>query len=134
MTKQRRFILESRLFELESRKIDSSALDRPKQGDFGDEAQRISDQDITTGLLNSQSEEIYRIKVALQNDSDLCVNCEDEISEKRLEARPETTYCLRCQMAEEAGGKYKDYSEGQDGKVYRPNNQYIPRQRYKRRG
>ncbi|MFO0663626.1 MAG: TraR/DksA C4-type zinc finger protein [Polyangiaceae bacterium] len=37
-----------------------------------------------------------------------CEECEEEISVKRLEARPETTLCIRCKEDQER--KEKDYS------------------------
>lgn len=39
----------------------------------------------------------------------VCENCEEEISAKRLEARPETTLCIRCK--EEQERTEKDFNE-----------------------
>lgn len=35
----------------------------------------------------------------------ICENCEEEISLKRLEARPETTLCIRCKEDQEKSEK-----------------------------
>jgi DnaK suppressor protein len=35
----------------------------------------------------------------------MCESCEEEISQKRLEARPETTLCIRCKEDQERAEK-----------------------------
>ena len=48
---------------------------------------------------------LSKLDLALKKIDDgtfgICENCEEEISVKRLEARPETTLCIRCKEDQE---------------------------------
>ncbi len=41
------------------------------------------------------------LKKIEENNFGMCESCEEEISVKRLEARPETTLCIRCKEDQE---------------------------------
>jgi DnaK suppressor protein len=101
MTKLRKFKLETRLKEIQGIKVDLSPMQIEKDGDFGDQASRLSEQNVTAEISRAKKDEIDRIKLALQADSDQCQDCGDDIPEARLNARPESTLCLRCQAAAE---------------------------------
>jgi DnaK suppressor protein len=46
---------------------------------------------------------VLSARVALGNDDyGLCRECEEPVGFRRLKARPETRYCLRCQSARES--------------------------------
>ena len=50
------------------------------------------------GLLGKIEKALKRID---DGSFGLCENCEEEINVKRLEARPETTFCIRCKEDQE---------------------------------
>jgi DnaK suppressor protein len=50
------------------------------------------------GLLDKIERALQKIE---ENNFGLCEECEEEISIKRLEARPETTLCIRCKEDQE---------------------------------
>ena len=39
-----------------------------------------------------------------------CEDCDEEISEKRIEANPKTTVCVQCQQERESKGKYSKHT------------------------
>ena len=50
------------------------------------------------GLLDKIERALQKIE---ENNFGLCEECEEEITIKRLEARPETTLCIRCKEDQE---------------------------------
>lgn len=73
--------------------------------DFTDQATLESDIDMNIHIKERDSKLIIKIKKALERIEDgtygICDECEDEISEARLEARPVTTVCIDCKRAQE---------------------------------
>lgn len=65
----------------------------------------LQDQQITLAQKRRIQNRLSAIKGALQRLTQgsfgLCVDCEEEIEEKRLYARPETFLCLNCQRERE---------------------------------
>ena len=64
------------------------------------------ERDFTVRMLDRESKLIAKIEKALQKIDDLtfgiCESCGEEISVKRLKARPVTTQCIECKAKEEA--------------------------------
>jgi len=62
-------------------------------------------QSFTFRLRGREKAFLEKIERALRKIDDgsfgICENCEEEISVKRLEARPETTLCIRCKEDQE---------------------------------
>jgi DnaK suppressor protein len=62
-------------------------------------------QSFTFRLRGREKSFLDKIEKALQKIEEgtfgLCEECEEEISVKRLEARPETTLCIRCKEDQE---------------------------------
>lgn len=73
--------------------------------DFTDQATLESDIDMNIHIKERNSKLIIKIKEALERIDEgtygICDRCEEEISEKRLEARPVTTVCIDCKRDQE---------------------------------
>ncbi len=63
------------------------------------------EQDITLGLMESESDELQEIQEALARIKDgsfgLCEGCEKAIPKSRLKAIPYTRLCVECKRKEE---------------------------------
>ncbi len=85
--------------------------DEATHGDSLDIASNARDREITFMLKSRELDELRAIEDALErmnhDDYGICVNCEDPIEIKRLEAIPWTRFCRGCQEEMEsrkAGG------------------------------
>ena len=96
--------LEAELAELEDR---LSRLDRdlsePPDPDSSERAVQMEDDDALEGQAALVAQEIASVRRALERIEDgsygTCANCGDEISDKRLEVRPEAALCIDCASA-----------------------------------
>ena len=96
--------LEAELAELEDR---LSRLDRdlsePPDPDSSERAVQMEDDDALEGQAALVAQEIASVRRALERIEDgsygTCANCGDEISDKRLELRPEAALCIDCASA-----------------------------------
>ncbi len=74
-----------------------------------DRAALESDRNFTLRIRDRERKLILKIKEALQRIEDgtfgICEMCGEPISDKRLEARPVTTSCIKCKAKEEAKEK-----------------------------
>ncbi|MFH2091011.1 MAG: RNA polymerase-binding protein DksA [Pseudomonadota bacterium] len=70
-----------------------------------DRASAEADQALKLRIRSRESQLIKKIRDALErvenNTYGICESCEEEISFKRLEARPVTTKCIHCKEEEE---------------------------------
>ncbi len=84
----------------------NSNWDRDEVGDEGDGALGVQDDEISSLLAQSDSEEIHRINAALESmdrgQYGICEECGQPIAAARLEALPYTTTCINCQRTAEA--------------------------------
>ncbi|HLC17866.1 MAG TPA: RNA polymerase-binding protein DksA [Thermodesulfobacteriota bacterium] len=85
-----------------------SGMSEPMEDNFPDPSDRASHETDRNFLLRVKDRErklITKIKEALGKIDDgtygVCDLCGEEISEKRLEARPVTTCCIECKKEEE---------------------------------
>ena len=76
--------------------------------DLADEMDLASSEYLQSFVLRLRGREktflskIDRALAKIENGSfGICENCEEDISVKRLEARPETTLCIRCKEDQE---------------------------------
>ena len=83
--------------------------------DLADEMDLASSEYLQSFVLRLRGREktflskIDRALAKIENGSfGICENCEEDISVKRLEARPETTLCIRCKEDQER--MEKDYT------------------------
>jgi len=88
-----------------------SDMTAPKENlpDPTDRASFEADRDFMLRIRDRESKLIKKIKKALDrienNTFGVCEKCGEEISVKRLEARPVTTQCIDCKTKEEAAEK-----------------------------
>ncbi|MBI3076406.1 MAG: RNA polymerase-binding protein DksA [Deltaproteobacteria bacterium] len=79
------------------------------QPDMTDMATQESDLTFNLRIRDRERKLITKIREALSRIEDgtygICEACGNEISEKRLEARPVTTFCIDCKTREEEAEK-----------------------------
>lgn len=77
--------------------------------DPSDRAALETDRNFLLRVKDRERKLISKIKEALERIEDgsfgICDHCEEEISVKRLEARPVTTSCIECKKEEEENEK-----------------------------
>ena len=102
-------LLNQQLAELLSQADDTvSGMTAPKENfpDPTDRASLEADRNFMLRIRDRESKLIKKIKKALERIEDgtfgICETCGEEISVKRLKARPVTTQCIDCKTKEEA--------------------------------
>ena len=98
--------LEAQLAELEERQARiADDLAEPLNADSGEQAVEMEDDASLEGQGALVTKEIASVKRALGRIEDgiygECVRCGEEISEARLEARPEAALCIDCARSNE---------------------------------
>ena len=82
-----------------------SSITFDKTADVLDEAQLTGERELVVRTLNHSSDLLVDINEALRRITrdayGICLNCEEEINPKRLDAVPWAAYCIRCQASEE---------------------------------
>ncbi len=102
-------LLAKRLEDLLNQADDTvSGMTTPKENfpDPTDRASHESDRNFMLRIRDREHKLIKKIKKALERIENgtfgICETCEEEISIKRLKARPVTTQCFDCKSKEEA--------------------------------
>jgi len=102
MSKQEsRRILQEKLEGLEKR-LSSVKRDITKtlSSDFAEQATERENDDVLEEIARETQLSIHSVKAAIQRVDDgsygVCAQCGDDISAGRLEAIPETTFCVKC--------------------------------------
>lgn len=76
-----------------------------RQGDFGDLANKETDQNFLLRIRDRERKLIQKIDACLQKMKDgtygLCEGCGEKIDVKRLEARPVASLCISCKTEQE---------------------------------
>ena len=76
--------------------------------DMADAASNAYNTDILMSISNNDLKQLKEIDAALDKIANgtygICEECEEEISEKRLEANPVARYCITCKKAMEEKG------------------------------
>ncbi len=85
-----------------------SGMNRTDDEHFPDPTDRASletDRNFTLRVKDRERKLVAKVKEAIQRIEDgtygICELCGEQISEKRLEARPVTTCCIECKKEEE---------------------------------
>lgn len=95
--------LEQELDKLAKEKFDDGQIQDP-----GDQALSSTMELLKTSLQDAEFAEYQRIELALQKIQDgtygVCIDCGEEIAEKRLKSYPNAARCLLCQEAFEDQG------------------------------
>ena len=97
---ERKNELENELAELASEKFPTDQVLDP-----GDQALTSSLEALRSSLQNNEFEEYTRIVLALEKIEDgsygICIECGDDINERRLRSYPNAARCVACQEAYE---------------------------------
>jgi DnaK suppressor protein len=76
-----------------------------KEIEFGDQASVSTNQELRLKIRSRERRLIKKIRQALKrfenNTYGICELCEEDISIRRLDARPVTTKCIHCKEEEE---------------------------------
>jgi DnaK suppressor protein len=95
--------LRTRQSELSDVRHNREALTIEPTADEFDRIQFAQERDFAMGTINRESTRMREIRAALQRIANgsfgICLNCEEEISQKRLAAVPWTPLCIGCQEA-----------------------------------
>jgi len=96
-------ILEEKRVELERVVSNRDAITIEKSADALDEVQHAAERELAIRNLDRDSRLLRNVRLALRRIGEgsfgTCLHCEEEISPKRLNAVPQTPYCIRCQEA-----------------------------------
>jgi DnaK suppressor protein len=100
---QFRIVLQARQTELEALLGNREVIAVNLNSDLLDQIQHAQEREMAIGNLERASARLREVRKALQyiqlGSFGICVDCEEEISMKRLAAVPWTTSCLACQEA-----------------------------------
>lgn len=79
--------------------------------DLGDQATAVADQNFLLRIKEREQKLLKKIDEALERIAagtfGICENCGNEISSKRLLARPVTTLCIECKTRQEQEEKIR---------------------------
>lgn len=96
-------ILEARQAELSGALRNREDIAIEKTPDALDEVQLAGERELAIRNLDRDSNMLRQVRAALLRIADgsygVCLHCEEEISVKRLNAVPQTPYCIKCQEA-----------------------------------
>jgi DnaK suppressor protein len=100
--------LKKRLAELENANNGREALAIETSADELDRIQHAQERDLAVGGLDRNAKMLREVRAALNRVADgsfgVCLDCEKDISVKRLAALPWTGSCIACQEAAEMAG------------------------------
>jgi DnaK suppressor protein len=115
-----RKLLQAKIAELsgdQQKTLAEMTMTDERLADITDLASFQSDRNFELRIRDRERKLIAKIQEAIQKIDDgtygTCENCDEEISEKRLIARPVTSLCIRCKTEQEKIEKLKDGWGGQ---------------------
>jgi DnaK suppressor protein len=95
--------LETKQAELSDRRSSREALTIETSADELDRIQHAQERDFAMGSLDRESARLRDVRGALERldagSFGICLNCEEDISAKRLAAVPWAAFCIVCQEA-----------------------------------
>jgi DnaK suppressor protein len=104
-----RTTLEVRQAELEALLRNREVIAVNLNSDMLDQIQHAQEREMAIGNLERASARLSQVRSALQGIQrgtfGICLDCEEEISMKRLAAVPWATACLACQEAADLSGR-----------------------------
>src|ERR1035438_9228133 len=96
-------VLEAKQAELSIGLLNREDIAIEKSADALDEVQLAGERELAIRNLDRESNLLRQVRAALGRIADgsygVCLHCEEEISPKRLNAVPQTPYCIKCQEA-----------------------------------
>lgn len=101
--------------ELRRSQISKDEIAIERNAEILDEIQRTSDREIAMAFMTRDWHTALLVSEALQRietgEYGTCVECDEPISERRLNAIPWAKYCIRCQEHADAQRDHYDLSE-----------------------
>lgn len=98
-----KMVLEAKLKELSDALRNREDIAIEKTPDALDEVQLAGERELAIRNLDRESTLLRQVRGALARIADgsygVCLHCEEDISPKRLNAVPQTAYCITCQEA-----------------------------------
>lgn len=92
-----------------NRTVSGMTVQKENLPDPSDRATLESDRNFTLRIRDRERKLIGKIKEALDrlktDTYGICEDCGEDISQKRLEARPVTTFCIECKTKQETDEK-----------------------------
>lgn len=93
--------MEEKLASLEKRLVAVTRdITKTLSSDFAEQATERENDDVLEEIAKETQTSIARLKAALQrledNNYGICSSCGEDIAEARLNAIPETTFCVNC--------------------------------------
>jgi DnaK suppressor protein len=102
-----RSALEAKLAELVASRSRREEITIEKAPDAVDDLQLTTLRELAISKLNRDFRLLREVRAALarldEGTYGICLNCEEPIAPRRLEAIPWAAYCVRCQEAIDAG-------------------------------
>ena len=96
-------LLEAKQAELAGGLRNREGIAIEKTADALDEVQLAGERELAIRNLDRESNLLRNVRSALARIGDgsygVCLHCEEDISPKRLNAVPWTSYCIKCQEA-----------------------------------
>ena len=115
-----RELLQAKIAELSNDQLKTLAemtTTDERLADITDQASFQSDRNFELRIRDRERKLMVKMHEAIQKIDDgtygVCENCDEEISEKRLLARPVTTLCMQCKTEQEKNEKLKGKLGGQ---------------------
>jgi RNA polymerase-binding transcription factor DksA len=98
---KRKAALREKLANLETRLAGvTKDITKTLSSDFAEQATERENDDVLEEIGKETQLSIAHVKAALQRIEDdtygYCMSCGEEIAEKRLDAIPESTHCVKC--------------------------------------
>ncbi len=97
--------LEARLADLEELLRNREVIAVNSDADIFDQIQHATERDMAVGVLERESARLSEVRAALRRIQlgtfGICLDCEEEISPKRLAAVPWTSSCIVCRESAE---------------------------------
>jgi DnaK suppressor protein len=107
--------LEDRQADLTAVRSNREALAIETSADELDRIQHAQERDFAMGAIDRESSRLREVRAALERVANgsfgICLNCEEDISAKRLAAVPWTALCIVCQEAADRSGDSQDADE-----------------------
>lgn len=105
-----RVLLNNLMAEYTPSEVDKEALVITQQADDLDTIQSTENRNMAVGRLSAHARRRQEIRMALRRldagEYGLCVDCEDDIAAKRLQAVPWAERCVSCQEKHEREAAY----------------------------
>ncbi len=96
-------VLEAKRVELSYALRNREDIAIEKTPDALDEVQLAGERELAIRNLDRESNLLRQVRAALARIADgsygVCMHCEEDISPKRLNAVPQTAFCIKCQEA-----------------------------------